>query len=268
MLQYLDQRWAAPPGATLVLLPPASQNVTDPGSFWSASEHPGLTVRAPGSELTVTSRSTASSPYVVPCVADVGGANTYNALALETLVAPMQSSLISTLQMGSIHEQLGRPTPFLLRYAWVHGPAAAPGNSTAEQRHAGSLPEQQPQQQLPAPAYRLGGERGSAELHGEPAPASSCTATSRSAARDMDEGKRQAQAAPQHLAPYGSQHHAEVCFADRLHGSLLVQLHHAMSGIVTVPRMYSFLSVSSSHPTSSCAGTALGDGAVASCQCW
>ena len=47
VLQYLDRRWAAPPGAMLVLLPPVGQTLVDPGCFWSAAGHPGLTVRSP-----------------------------------------------------------------------------------------------------------------------------------------------------------------------------------------------------------------------------
>ena len=46
VLHYLDRRWAAPAGAMLVLLPPAGQTLVDPGCFWSAAGHPGLTVRA------------------------------------------------------------------------------------------------------------------------------------------------------------------------------------------------------------------------------
>ena len=46
VLQYLDHRWAAPPGSALVLLAPASQNPIDVGCFWSAAGHPFLTVRA------------------------------------------------------------------------------------------------------------------------------------------------------------------------------------------------------------------------------
>lgn len=65
VLQYLGQRWAAPPGSTLVLLPPAGQTVIDAGSFWSAGGHPGLTVRAP-SELLSARPTGRTAP--TPCM--------------------------------------------------------------------------------------------------------------------------------------------------------------------------------------------------------
>ena len=60
VLQYLDRRWAAPLGTMLVLLPPAGQTLVDPGCFWSAAGHPGLTVRAlpsMGTEITAYSHA-------------------------------------------------------------------------------------------------------------------------------------------------------------------------------------------------------------------
>ena len=223
VLQYLGQRWPARPGAALVLLPPPGQTLIDAGSFWSAAGHPDLTVRLPGFGLTVMLRGAATSQ----CPSATRADHAYHHLTSQSGATLRDWSLHCALQVGSIHEQLGRPTPFLLRYAWVHGFNSAPGNGPADPRRADSLPEEQQQrrQRPPALAYQ---QRGSTERHGEPAPASSYTATSRSAAKDLNEDTRQAHTASQQVALYGSQYHGEVRFADRFLQFLPTKLHHAV----------------------------------------
>ncbi len=66
VLQYLGQRWAAPAGTALVLLPPAGQTVIDAGSFWSAAGHPGLSVR-PSDWFQLSARQTGRTAST-PCM--------------------------------------------------------------------------------------------------------------------------------------------------------------------------------------------------------
>ena len=88
------------------------------------------------------------------------------------------------LQVGSVHEQLGQPTPFLLRYAWVAGHAGTPGGGAPAASQTASPPEPQP----PLPAEQVGIVVGDAHPGAEPAPASSWTGTSRAAAAAVYEG--------------------------------------------------------------------------------
>lgn len=132
-------------------------------------------------------------------------------------------------------------------------PVAGPSNSTAEQRHTGSLPAEQQPPPPPSAAYQLRRETASTDQHQEPAPASYYTATSRSAAQDLYEGIRQAQTALQQFAPpFGSHHHAEVCFAHRFPHSLLVELHHVTCQ-APPPNLQRCVMLSSTYtPTSRC----------------
>lgn len=95
--------------------------------------------------------------------------------------------------------------PFLLRYAWV------PSSSAGVPCSIASLSVREP---MPAPAHQRRGATSDEERNAEPAPATSCTATSRpvTAAGDASMSTQQPEASWQNTAR-GSHSFAEVCFA-------------------------------------------------------
>ena len=82
-------------------------------------------------------------------------------------------------QVGSVHEQLGRPTPFLLRYAWVAGHGGSPSSAAPAASQSASASKR-----LPTPEVeQVSSAVEDADHHGAiSAPASSWTGTSHPAA--------------------------------------------------------------------------------------